>query len=381
MRNSRNTLLDLCRGLAALEVCAGHLRAALFVDYPANSSFAAKAFYALTGFGHQSVMVFFVLSGYFVGGAVLRTTGRSFSIGPYTIARLSRLWTVLLPALLFTFVVDHITGSLQPHVLAGGLQATWNSGPVPGTFGTDIVTFIGNALFLQTIAVPVYGTNSPLWSLANEAVYYVAFPMLALASGRVQATIATRTLAGASVLVAMVALPSGFASGFALFTLGALTSLAHQNHFIESLPANRLLTLIVTLAFLVGLAASKLHAAAPFGDIIVGGAFALLLLFMTPNKSAGILARPAVFLSEISFSLYVFHFPLLVMLASITFGEQQLTFGPVEVAIYCTWLLFMVLAAAGLWFVFERRTNEVRQFAARIFLSKGRRTYPVPPRK
>jgi ribosome recycling factor len=28
-------------------------------------------------------------------------------------------------------------------------------------------TFIGNLLFLQTVAVPTFGSNTPLWSLAR----------------------------------------------------------------------------------------------------------------------------------------------------------------------------------------------------------------------
>jgi peptidoglycan/LPS O-acetylase OafA/YrhL len=48
----------------------GHLRNAMLVDYAelVHPSIAIKIFYAITSFGHQAVMIFFVLSGYFVGG-------------------------------------------------------------------------------------------------------------------------------------------------------------------------------------------------------------------------------------------------------------------------------------------------------------------------
>ena len=66
----RNLWLDLLRGLSALVVCLGHLRNAILVDGSdlIHPSITLKAFYFITGFGHQAVMVFFVLSGYFVGG-------------------------------------------------------------------------------------------------------------------------------------------------------------------------------------------------------------------------------------------------------------------------------------------------------------------------
>jgi hypothetical protein len=52
--------LDVIRGLSAIAVCAGHLRSMIFIDYPQlpAASFLHKAFYAVTGIGHQSVVFF-----------------------------------------------------------------------------------------------------------------------------------------------------------------------------------------------------------------------------------------------------------------------------------------------------------------------------------
>lgn len=68
--DGRNLWFDLIRGCSALLVCLGHLRNTMFVDYSAliHPNIAIKVFYAVTSLGHQAVMVFFVLSGYFVGG-------------------------------------------------------------------------------------------------------------------------------------------------------------------------------------------------------------------------------------------------------------------------------------------------------------------------
>ena len=72
MKN-RDSTLDLVRGLSALLVMLGHLRSFLFLDFGElhGAGVIAKLFYFCTGLGHQAVMVFFVLSGYFVGGSVL----------------------------------------------------------------------------------------------------------------------------------------------------------------------------------------------------------------------------------------------------------------------------------------------------------------------
>ena len=112
--NNRIVSLDLIRGLAALLVCAGHLRAFVFVNWSEVESpkFATKIFYFITGLGHQSVVVFFVLSGFLVGGSVMdEYFRRKWCWKRYLINRLVRLWVVLIPALGLTFFWDIIGGS------------------------------------------------------------------------------------------------------------------------------------------------------------------------------------------------------------------------------------------------------------------------------
>ena len=102
-RTQASVLLDLVRGLAAFLVVISHARNLLFVDYsdlPAHPLWTT-VFYTITRAGHQSVVIFFVLSGYLVGGSVLRTVERrTWSWTSYLTHRLVRLWVVLLPGLL-----------------------------------------------------------------------------------------------------------------------------------------------------------------------------------------------------------------------------------------------------------------------------------------
>ena len=64
-----------------------------------------KAFEFIVGQGHTAVIIFFVLSGYLVGKHVYLAfnTGR-WSWREYAIKRLSRLWIVLIPALILTAI-------------------------------------------------------------------------------------------------------------------------------------------------------------------------------------------------------------------------------------------------------------------------------------
>ena len=108
--------------------------------------------------------MFFVLSGYFVGGSVWRTR-QSFSFTGYLAQRLLRLWIVLLTALIVTYLCDAVTSSCQPEILGGAYYTKWNSGPSTDHPVTHHWTvFLGSLAFVHTILVPIYGTNSPLWS-------------------------------------------------------------------------------------------------------------------------------------------------------------------------------------------------------------------------
>lgn len=172
--------LDVARGLSALLVVVGHCRAAFFppLSTIASPSIIEIGFYAATSLGRQAVMAFFVLSGFLVGGSVIRA-GQRFRFRDYMIARLCRLWVVLIPALMFAWAVDVVIAVTAPHALHGAFSAQWNSGPhtdVP--YSRSLTTFLGNIAFVQTAWVPAYRTNGPVWSLFCEFWCYVIFPLL-----------------------------------------------------------------------------------------------------------------------------------------------------------------------------------------------------------
>jgi len=60
--------LDSIRGSAALLVFLNHWRALFFADYAqiSHPDLAAKVFYTVTGLGRSAVIVFFILSGFFI---------------------------------------------------------------------------------------------------------------------------------------------------------------------------------------------------------------------------------------------------------------------------------------------------------------------------
>ena len=174
--------LDILRSVAAIAVMLGHLRALFFVGHeyisPSSDTIPVKVLYILTGFGHQAVMVFFVLSGFLISSSVLRNLERSsWSWTDYAIDRGVRLYLVLVPGLLIGGVLD-IVG--LHYFNQHGIYSTPLL-PFGGTAFAERLTissFFGSLLFLQTRFTTVFGSNGPLWSLFNEFWYYVLFPAL-----------------------------------------------------------------------------------------------------------------------------------------------------------------------------------------------------------
>lgn len=160
-------VLDIARSVAAIAVVLLHAKI-----YALGSSSVTTfdgVLYAITGCGTQAVFWFFVISGYLVGGTVIRDVIRLGKIDfrRYFINRFSRLYVVLIPALALGGVLDYIRNETW------GLNSHAGFETVASLTGE---TLLGNILFLQTLMVPPFGSNWALWSLANEFWYYIVFP-------------------------------------------------------------------------------------------------------------------------------------------------------------------------------------------------------------
>src|SRR5476651_1385848 len=95
MNKSTSLYLDFLRVIAAFGVLLVH----------ANLPWFSSALFLRAELGHKLVMVFFVLSGYLIAFTVDKKNK-----GPekYLVDRISRLYSVVIPALILTFVVDSL---------------------------------------------------------------------------------------------------------------------------------------------------------------------------------------------------------------------------------------------------------------------------------
>ena len=103
--------LDMARGMAALAVLAGHVRGLFFINYHdlAHHSLPVAVMYAATALGHQAVIVFFVLSGFFIMSSIADAfEQKRWSWTAYLVNRVTRLSLVLIPSLILCWIADQI---------------------------------------------------------------------------------------------------------------------------------------------------------------------------------------------------------------------------------------------------------------------------------
>lgn len=363
--------LDMIRGLAALEVCLGHLRGFFMVDYQQTSGgMAARLFYLFTGLHYQAVMVFFVLSGFLVGGSVVRLkrSGKWRWQG-YLLRRLCRLWIVIVPALLLTLGWDLLGARLEPAAYHGAFYPQLLSGP---KHGNDLspMAFLGNLLFLQNVLVQCFGTNGPIWSLANEFWYYLLFPLGLQVVLRAE-TIVARIVALLLVAAIVFLLPATILSAGLIWLFGVAAFLALDHPALSRLASSW----PVGVTALIALAGALLASRADLrfgGDFVIGATFALALPFLARAKAPWLAYRRVGFiLSEMSYTLYLVHFPVLAWIYFTFAAPGQWAFGFTSVAALLGILAVVMVYAAAIWWLFERNTDRVRALVAQYLHFPG----------
>ncbi|MGY4234700.1 peptidoglycan/LPS O-acetylase OafA/YrhL [Bradyrhizobium sp. USDA 4449] len=350
--------LDLARGIAAVLVLFFHVRSALLVPF-ANLKVhgaGAASFFLMTTFGHDAVIVFFVLSGFLVGGSVLRIRfGSREDIAKYCIDRFVRIFPVLAAATVCS---------------VGLLAVEYYS---LGRVGCSVEpsTVLGNILALQNFVVKPLCNNLPLWSISSEVFYYIAFPVLvAIFAG-------SRSYVSAALLLAVIGLsivsltltPLDDRNSllyFPIWLLGAVTATI-MNRWSANLWGAAVL-LVVALAF------GRMEVSKDWfwwRDFALAAAFCIVLMSIGGRKiGASIVERCLIvvsrWLSTISFSLYVVHYPLIVLytryLQRGVEGEYRRDVLSASVIFeFLLLVLLSLLIATAFSFVFERSRYWMRE--------------------
>jgi len=359
--------LDLLRGVAALLVLMGHLRALMFVEFQRSIGVFGKLFYFITGFGHQSVIIFFVLSGFLIIKSIHTSVlNHRWGFRDYFISRLTRLWVVLLPALIMTAIVDTVGLKYFGQSLA-------YTGSIPNMEGIspigklDLTTFLGNFFFLQTIQVPTFGSNAALWSLANEFWYYVLFPLGYFIFSEFY-SLKVKSLFACFFIGILLFVGTEMGVYFLIWLMGGISFWFVKINFIPNPKLRSLFLFVCPILFFATLLFIRLGILPTlFNDFSLAIATALLISALASHTfHSERLKRTAVWLSNISYTLYLTHLSVAVLAVSY-FLKTSFQWGLKGLFYYFLILCFVMAYSYLLYFLFERNTPRVKSTVKRIF--------------
>ena len=182
--------MDGLRGLAAFYVMVGHARWLLWEGYtdgfqkhPQDYSALNRLlldFFAIFKYGHNAVLFFFVLSGFVIHLRYARRIAEGGSAAKFdwlafVWRRARRLYPPLVAALLLALLLDNIGQSCHFTIYEQATPYAVINDNVMSHLGG--LTLLGNLAYLMNTYVPVYGCNGPLWSLKYEWWFYMFYPV------------------------------------------------------------------------------------------------------------------------------------------------------------------------------------------------------------
>ncbi len=352
MSKTFSIYLDLVRFLAACLVYVYHSNQRLLVSdvLPASN------------FGHSSVIVFFVLSGFVIAYI---TATKENKLSSYAASRISRVYSVVLPTIVLTIVLDAVGRQLYPALYAY-------------PFDKFLIRSFASLLLLNEVwfvSITSF-SNVPFWSICYELWYYVAFGMFAFFSRKV----AVAMIAGLALILGpkIVLLAPIWIAGVILYRWESLNRISETRAWL--LVAASLAGIVafhqVDVTALVAdqlksLVGSKWHTEFTFSKFFLSDYLLALLVFgnfvgmrkVSFRFEAVLLLieRPVRFLAGYTFTLYLLHQPLFLFWAAVIRGDPK---G------YSYWLLTTAMVALSVGVVgyfTESKRHLVKRWLERQF--------------
>jgi peptidoglycan/LPS O-acetylase OafA/YrhL len=323
--------------------------------------------------GFVGVDIFFVISGFLITTLIAEEiSDRQFSLVGFYDRRVRRIFPALFVVLLLTVFVAYLSFMPPEFMLVG------RSAIATALFYSNM-QFWREAGYFDAVAdlKPLLHT----WSLAVEEQFYIVFPFLLIAIEkwypRRRLTILVAVLAISFLLSvwwvhrqpvdAFFLMPARFWE----LGVGAVIALAdvHGAEYprLSRMPSSRLATGMGLVGLvMIAIAVFALSEHMPFPGMTallpcIGAALVIIAGKVRNSVSALLAARPLVFIGLISYSLYLWHWPLIVFV--------QYQTGHLLTATQA-WLVIAVsiLAAIASWWLIERPVRQRRFLRGRAGL-------------
>jgi peptidoglycan/LPS O-acetylase OafA/YrhL len=290
----------------------------------------------------------------------------------YAVNRAARIFSVALPALLLTLLLDAAGSTLRPEFYTTAALINYHP-------DAQVWRYLASALFLNQIwylnAWP--GTDIPYWSLGFEVWYYAIFgvAMFAPRRLRIPATLVAAAIAGPRILVMLPLWLAGLAcyrltrAGRRSVPIGVLCVSVSVAGWIAyeawALRHGRLDNSFAAAAFDRPQLAEDYLVAALFGLQLIG----IARLSDVVGRLLGRFAQPIRWLAGATFSLYLLHFPVMQFIAAAMPWPPASTVA--RVLVFALSLGIVLLLAE----VTERRKAAWR----RVIWAISLRLFPLPP--
>jgi peptidoglycan/LPS O-acetylase OafA/YrhL len=363
--NSRYRELDSLRGIAAMSVFIFHI-AMILPDNWKEGFLWSIIFYSpfhLFFTGEQPVILFFVLSGFVL--SLTYFTGKKISYFSFVIKRFFRLY---LP-----YVVSIIVAILLCLLFSNG--GNQRLGTLFNIVWKDPVN-IGNLLehFLFIGNYNVYSYNVVIWTLIHEMRISIILPLLVFFAIRFGWKINLAIGIGTAILGAFfhLLLQDPFQPFYKslfyilMFIMGIILckNRVYLIEFFKSLKKGRKITIAVIGAFLYIYADLLSNPLLIDWAATVGVSILLIISLSSEMASKILLIKPLQFLGKISFSLYLYHIPILLSLIYILYGKLPLLIIAIAA------IILTILISNVAWLVIEKPSIRIANYFSRKVTSQ-----------
>jgi len=348
--------LEGLRGLAALYVVFFHADYELS-QYRAGSS-AVLPFHArFMHYGHYSVAIFIVISGYVLSLPVLASSGLPGGTFAFLKRRARRLLPGYYAALVFAVPL-----------------ALYNDTPGLSEPKTLAVQFAAHALLVHNLfSFTTYGLDGPLWSVALEIQIYVIFAFILV---RVWGRFGVTPMVAVALALGLAPMFWGiahhhsrsFAFGsfwyLGLFAFGSAAAWLSRNRRFARFPWLGIATAFGAAFIGLNYTTSALTSSeSVLGalDLLLGLTTAALFVSIAQRNALGkrplaariLAARPFVALGAFSYSVYLIHEPLLI-LATRLLARTNVSDAGIVALVYFVVIPLVVAVAYVFSLAFER---------------------------
>lgn len=296
--------LDVWRFSAAMIVFLSHI---------ASQKISGGLFWQTKAYDQTAVIIFFVMSGFVIAFV---TEQKEKSLFSYSIARISRLYSVLIPALVVTITFDYIGFKINPEFYLGG--------PWPFDNENLFTSYFLSLFMVQNVWDLGFnpGINQPFWSLSFEWLYYIIFACAFFLDSKWKYLLLTifAVIAGPTIL----ALLPIWLVGFVLYK--AMQKNTNSKHsFIRAVTS---LLALLLMAFYgpeirgIDFNSTVIQRKELFGDYFDALMFCVHIYFSPPllKLTYKVLERyekSIRWVASLTFSLYLFHRPIIQTVAAI----------------------------------------------------------------